>query len=151
MPIPIPVDEDIPLDTDPVFDVDPDDINWDDFMNHIPEPEPEPVDDSIHLIVEIEPTFQGGDPNTTFYRYIMQHLEFPPEAIANGISGRVMVQFVVSSEGIVEMATVIRSVHPVLDKEALRVINSSPRWEPGIQSGKRVKVLFTFPINFVIR
>ena len=151
MPIPVPVDEDIPIDTDPIFDVDPDDINWDDILNHIPKSEPEVIVDTTYIIVEIMPTFAGGNPNTTFYRYIMQNLVFPQEAIDNGISGRVQVRFVINDRGMLEQARIVRSVHPVLDQEALRVINSSPRWEPGIQSGKRVRVQFDFPINFVLR
>ena len=104
----------------------------------------------IFYVVEDMPEFNGGgDPAIEFRRFIAQNLQYPERAAANGIEGRVIVQFAVNSSGKVVDATVVRSVDPDLDKEALRVINSSPEWEPGRQKGKAVDVLFTFPINFV--
>ncbi len=86
-----------------------------------------------------------------FYKYIMSHLRYPELAIQNNISGRVIVKFVVNSSGKLVQAEVMRSVHPDLDNEALRVINSSPAWEPGIQGGHKVNVTFVFPISFELR
>jgi protein TonB len=88
-----------------------------------------------HFIVQIMPKFNGGDPATEFLKYIAGRLEYPPEAVENRVSGKVFVKFVVNSQGYIERAEVLKGVHPVLDQEALRVINSSPRWEPGFQQG----------------
>lgn len=70
------------------------------------------------------------------------------EAIENKIQGRVIVQFVVNKDGSISGAKVVRSVDPDLDKEALRVINSMPKWKPGMQKGEPVSVKFTVPIVF---
>ncbi len=99
---------------------------------------------------EIMPQFNGGDASVEFYKYIYSQLVYPAEAVENRVSGRVIVKFVVNSKGYVERAEILQGVHPSLDQEALRVINSSPRWEPGIQSGRYVNVIFTFPIKFVL-
>lgn len=136
------------------------DINWDPevtpeteyIFEAFPEPEPEKIDpDKERFIAEIMPTFNGGIPNVEFYKYILKHLRYPELAAQNNISGRVSVKFVINPEGRLVNAEVIRSVHPDLDNEALRVINSSPLWEPGIQSGHLVSVTFVFPISFVLQ
>lgn len=145
-----PVDGDVPLP----------DIDWDTEVTsatqvqiqYFPDPETEVIDpDEERFIVEIMPTFDGGVPNVEFYKYILQNLSYPEQAAQNSISGRVIVKFVINPEGRLVNAVVIRSVHPDLDDEALRVINSSPLWEPGIQSGHRVSVTFVFPISFVLQ
>lgn len=121
-------------------------------FSNFPDPEPEKLEpEPERYFVEIMPTFNGGEPGTEFYRYIMSNLNYPESAIQNNISGRVIVKFVINGKGELENAHVIRSVHPDLDNEALRVINSSPRWEPGVQGGRRVGVTFVFPISFVLR
>ena len=108
-----------------------------------------PVDEEVFFIVEEMPTFNGGEPATEFRKYISQNLQFPETASENGTEGRVIVQFAVDSNGKVVDAIVVRGVDPALDKEAVRVTMSSPDWMPGKQRGKAVKVMFTFPINFV--
>ena len=105
----------------------------------------------VFYIVEDMPTFNGGDPATEFKKYIVQNLRYPEIAAENGISGRVIVQFAVNKVGTVVDGKVVRSVDPALDKEAIRVVMTSPKWVPGKQRGKAVKVLFTFPINFVLQ
>jgi periplasmic protein TonB len=99
---------------------------------------------------EIMPQFNGGEASVEFSKYIYGQLKYPAEAVENRVSGRVIIQFVVNSKGYIERAEIIQGVHPSLDQEALRVINSSPRWEPGIQSGRYVNVIFTFPIKFLL-
>lgn len=101
-------------------------------------------------VVDDMPTFNGGDPAQEFRKYIANNLRYPKIAAENGIDGRVIVQFTVNESGKVKDAVAVRSVDPALDKEALRVVMSSPEWKPGKQDGKTVKVLFTFPINFVL-
>lgn len=104
-----------------------------------------------HVVTEIMPRFNDGDPKVEFYKYIHGKLVYPPEAVENHIRGKVTVKFVVNHKGYIERAEILKGVHPSLDEEALRVINSSPRWEPGFQSGHYVNVIYTFPINFKLR
>jgi periplasmic protein TonB len=113
-------------------------------------PEEEAVEEELFYIVEDMPSFQGGDANA-FRTWIQQNLRYPEVAQENGIQGRVFVQFAVNSKGELVDAQVVRGVDPSLDKEALRVVNSSPKWLPGKQRGKPVKVQFTFPIVFVLQ
>ena len=108
-------------------------------------------EEETFYIVEDMPKFNGGDPAVEFRKYIAQNLHYPEIAAENGISGRVIVQFAVNSKGKVVDAVVVAGVDPALDKEAIRVVMSSPPWTPGRQRGKPVKVLFTFPINFVLQ
>lgn len=110
----------------------------------------ETPEEEVFFIVEEMPTFNGDDPAIEFRKYIAKNLVYPIVAAENGISGRVIIQFAVNSKGEVVDVNVVRSVDPALDKEALRLVNSSPKWTPGVQGGEPVKVLFTFPINFVI-
>lgn len=114
------------------------------------DPEEEAAEEEVFIIVEDMPTFQGGDANA-FRTWIQQNLRYPEIAAENGISGKVFVQFAVNSKGEVTDAKVVRGVDPALDKEALRVVKSSPKWIPGKQRGKPVKVQFTFPIVFVLQ
>ena len=108
------------------------------------------VEEEVFYIVEDMPTFNGGDPAPEFRKYIARNLRYPEIEAKKGISGRVIVQFAVNKSGQVVDAIIVRGVDPALDKEAIRVVMSSPKWTPGKQRGKSVKVLFTFPINFVL-
>ena len=105
------------------------------------------ADEEVFFIVEDMPTFQGK-PVDNFRNYIADNIVYPEEAAKNGIEGKVFVQFKVNSSGKVADARIVRGVDPLLDAEALRVIKSSPDWEPGKQRGKKVCVMFTFPIKF---
>jgi protein TonB len=110
------------------------------------------LDDPIPFVnVEEKPLFNGGDPITEFPRYIARNLRYPEIAAENGISGRVIVQFVIDEKGEVVDPVVLRPVDPALDAEAIRVIKTSPRWTPGKQRNKPVKVSYVFPINFVLQ
>lgn len=109
-----------------------------------------PVEEEpVFFIVEEMPSFQGKGEDG-FRQFIAKNLRYPEIAAENGISGRVYVQFAVNSKGQVVDAVVVRGIDPALDQEALRVVTSSPRWEPGRQRGTPVKVQFTFPINFIL-
>jgi protein TonB len=112
--------------------------------------EEEVVEEEVFFIVEDMPSFQGKG-QEGFREWIAQNLRYPEIAAENGISGKVYVQFAVNSKGEIVDAVVVRGVDPALDKEAIRVVMSSPKWEPGKQRGKPVKVQFTFPINFVLQ
>ncbi len=110
------------------------------------EEEEEEEEAQVFFIVENMPEFPGGQ--LELRKHIAQNVKYPEIAKENGIQGKVFVQFVVNQNGEVEDAKVVRGVDPSLDKEAIRVINNLPKWTPGSQRGKPVKVSFTVPINF---
>ncbi len=114
------------------------------------EEEEEADDAEIFFIVEDMPSFQGKGQDG-FRTYIANNLKYPEIAAENGISGKVFVRFVVEPDGSVTHVEVIRGVDPALDAEAVRVVKSSPKWAPGKQRGKPVRVSFTFPISFVLQ
>ena len=145
------VDDDVEIEDDFDFDMEADQDTEYDFTSMMGDDEEEIDEEEVFFIVEDMPTFNGGDPATEFRKYIGQNLRYPEIAAENGISGRVIVQFAVNKVGQVVDAIVVRSVDPALDKEAIRVVMASPKWTPGKQRGKAVKVLFTFPINFVLQ
>lgn len=111
--------------------------------------EKEENEEPIFFIVEEMPEFPGGE--LALRKFIAESLVYPVIAQENGIQGKVYVNFVVGKDGRVSNAVVIRSVDPALDKEALRVINSLPRWKPGLQRGEPVRVSFSVPISFVLK
>ncbi|MGM9761880.1 MAG: energy transducer TonB [Candidatus Cryptobacteroides sp.] len=121
-------------------------------MDYVSEVEEEVVEEESipFTLVEKKPSFMGGDANT-FSAWVNQHLEYPEVARENGVSGRVMLQFTVNPNGSVTDVKVLRGVDPALDKEAVRVISSSPKWEPGRQRDRAVKVIYTFPVVFQLR
>jgi periplasmic protein TonB len=100
--------------------------------------------------VEENATFQGGDLNS-FSTWVKERILYPAMASEAGITGKVFVQFSVNREGHVVDVKVVRSVHPSLDNEAVRVIQSSPRWTPAKQSGTAVKQNFVIPIAFQLQ
>lgn len=114
------------------------------------EEEEEVEEQQIFFIVEEMPSFQGKG-QEGFREWIQQNLRYPEIAAENGISGRVFVRFVVEPNGNVSNVEVVRGVDPALDAEAVRVVSSSPKWEPGKQRGKPVRVAYTFPIVFVLQ
>jgi protein TonB len=102
----------------------------------------------VFFIVEEMPEFPGGD--AALRAYIANSVKYPQIAQENGIQGKVYVNFVVGKDGSISQAKIARGVDPSLDKEALRVVNSLPKWKPGKQGGKPVRVSYTVPINFVL-
>ena len=95
----------------------------------------------------VKPRFQGGDANT-FAKWVSDNLNYPEEAKKDKIAGRVMLQFVVGTDGSVSDVKILRGVHPQLDAEAVRVISSSPQWKPGEVDGEIVAVTYQFPVIF---
>lgn len=122
-----------------------DEASWD-FLDEEIEEESE----EVFFIVEDMPQFNGG-PSDNFRQYIANNLQYPQIAAENNIDGRVYVQFTVDRTGKVTDVVVARGVDPALDKEAVRVVKSSPLWRPGYQRGRPVNVRFTFPIVFVLQ
>lgn len=101
-------------------------------------------------IVEHKPKFQGGDQND-FTKWVFSNIVYPEIAKENGVQGRVILQFTVDKDGSVKNVKVLRGVDSSLDKEAVRVVSSSPKWEPGRQRDKPAKVTFVFPVIFQLR
>lgn len=108
--------------------------------------EEEPEEQTIFEVVENMPEFPGG--NAALMQFLSKNIKYPTIAQENGTQGRVIVQFVVNRDGSVVDPVVVRSVDPYLDKEALRVISTMPKWKPGMQRGKAVRVKYTVPVMF---
>ena len=100
----------------------------------------------IFQVVEEQPMFPGG--MEEMMKFLQQNIKYPIEAQEQGKQGRVIVQFVVNKDGSISNDSVVRSVDPLLDAEALRVVRSMPNWKPGKQRGKEVRVRFTLPVSF---
>ena len=101
-------------------------------------------------LADEKPTFQGGDANK-FSQWVNSNMNYPDEAKEKGIQGRVTLSFTVSSSGKVHGVKVLRGVDPILDNEAVRVVEMSPEWTPGKSDGKPVSVSYTFPVIFKLR
>ena len=98
--------------------------------------------------VDVQPRILNADIQSFVDKWIYKYLEYPREAVKEGIRGRVMVSFVVEADGQITQVEVTRSVHPLLDNEAIRVISASPKWKPGEKSGKKVRVKIVVPVYF---
>lgn len=105
--------------------------------------------DEPFTYVEHMPTFPEGQ--DVMYKFIYERIKYPATARENGISGMVIIQFVVSKEGDIQNAKVVRGIGGGCNEEALRVINEMPRWNPGQHDGRNVPVTFTLPIKFVLQ
>ncbi len=103
-------------------------------------------EETIFHVVEEMPSFPGGDAECM--RFLNKNIKYPTIAQENGIQGRVILQFVVNKDGSIVDVTVARSVDPYLDKEAVRVVKMMPKWKPGKQRGKPVRVKYTLPVMF---
>ena len=100
----------------------------------------------VYDVVEVMPQFPGGQ--TAMLKYIMENIKYPKQIMEEGIQGRVTVSFIVEKDGRVSNVRLLRSVQPSLDKEAIRVVKSMPKWTPGKQNGKPVRVRFNLPVMF---
>ena len=123
-----------------------------DIQDYVEEVHEEVVEEETipFQLVEEKPKFQGGDAND-FTKWVNQRLVYPDVAKENGVQGRVMLQFTVNTDGSVSGVKVLRGVDPSLDKEAVRVVSMSPKWTPGKQRDRKVKVTYTFPVIFQLR
>jgi len=106
-------------------------------------------DAAVFFIVEDMPEFPGGE--IGLRKWVATNIKYPPEAHKTGLKGKVFVRFVVTASGNVDRVEVVKSVDPLLDAEALRVVKMLPRWKPGMQRGRPVSVWYTLPINFQIQ
>lgn len=144
------VDDNTELDDDAeLFDTEFDEDAEIEFQEVEVEEEVVEETEEVFLIVEQMPQFPGGD--AELRKYLATSVKYPVIAQENGIQGRVFVSFVVDKNGNVTNVRVARPFDPNLDKEAVRVVQSMPKWSPGKQRGKAVKVSYTVPINFVLQ
>ncbi len=111
--------------------------------------DPDGDEHQIFVIVEEMPEFYGGE--AALLRWLAKTVVYPTIAIENRISGRVHLKFVVNETGGIEDITVVKGVDPCLDQEAIRVVKQMPKWKPGKQRGKAVKVSYSLPISFQLR
>lgn len=102
------------------------------------------------ILVEEKPKFNGKDANE-FSRWVNQRLDYPQVCIENGVQGRVTLEFTIKADGSLSDIKVLRGVDPALDSEAVRVVQSSPKWTPGRQRDRAVAVTYTFPVIFRLR
>ena len=105
--------------------------------------------DFVFDVVEKMPSFPGG--MKALFDYLKENTEYPAKAVKNKIQGRVIVQFTVDEKGRLSNIKVVKSVDASLNAEAVRVVKSMPRWNPGMQNGKAVKVRYTLPVTFRLR
>lgn len=117
---------------------------------YTPPPPPKPVEEEateeIFVVVEQQPEFPGG--MAALMKFLGDNIKYPVIAQENGIQGRVITNFVVERDGSITDVQVVRGQDPSLDREAVRVIKSMPKWKPGEQRGKTVRVRFTLPVVF---
>ena len=124
-----------------------DNDEWVDIDSYdIVEVEPEPEEEEVFMVVEDQPEFPGG--TAALLEYLRKNIKYPAICRENNIQGRVIVSFVVNKDGGIVDPEVIKGFNPSLDKEALRVISTMPKWKPGYQRGKPVRVKYTVPVNF---
>ena len=113
-------------------------------------PVEEEEEEVVFVVVESMPEFPGGQ--QALFKYLSENVKYPVIAQENGIQGRVICQFVVNKDGSIVDVEVVRSGGDAsLDKEAVRVIKSMPKWKPGKQRGKAVRVKYTLPVNFKLQ
>ena len=121
-----------------------------DYIESAPEEETIEEEAIPFQLVEEKPSFNGGDANE-FSKWVNSRLVYPEIAKENGVQGRVTLQFTVNADGTVSNVKVLRGVDSSLDKEAVRVVSSSPKWKPGKQRDRAVKVTYTVPVIFQLR
>ncbi len=145
------VDDEIKID-DNIINLEDDENLGVEIMDYVEGPEEEVIEEEAipFQLVETKPSFMGGDANQ-FSKWVSQHMVYPEIAKENGVQGRVTLQFTVEADGRVTNVKVVRGVEPSLDKEAVRVVSSSPKWSPGKQRDRAVRVTYTFPVYFQLR
>ena len=146
------VDDDIMVDEDLFIQLEENNQAFEIYDYHTADVEEEEVEEDAipFFVVEQKPSFNKGDANE-FAKWVNARLVYPEIAKENGVQGRVTLQFTVEADGRVSNVHVLRGVDESLDKEAVRVVSSSPKWKPGRQRDRAVKVSYTFPVIFQLR
>jgi periplasmic protein TonB len=144
------VEDDVEVDSDLDFDdVDERTAVDDYYVSRVDVAEEVHVEQEIFTIVEEQPTFPGGEEK--LMEYLGKNISYPPMAKESGIQGTVFVTFVVEPDGSVTNAKILRGIGGGCDEEAVRVVRNMPRWQPGKQRGKPVRVQFNLPIRFILQ
>ena len=145
------VDDDILVEND-IINLEDDANLGVEIIDYVEDVEEEVVEEETipFMFVEEKPKFNGGDANE-FSKWVGRNLVYPEIAKENGVSGRVMLQFTINPDGSLSNIVVLRGVDESLDKEAVRVVSQSPKWTPGRQRDRAVKVSYTFPVIFQLR
>ncbi len=146
------VDDEVQVDDNLFMNLEDDASMGVEIMDYVETVEEEVIEEEAipFQFVEEKPSFMGGDANA-FSKWVNERLVYPEIAKENGVSGRVTLQFTVNTDGSVSNIKVLRGVDPSLDKEAVRVVSMSPKWTPGKQRDRAVKVTYTFPVIFQLR
>ena len=142
------VSNDQKIETNIVFADDADD--FDDFEIVIEEKEEEIEEEEIFVNAEEMPTFQGGD-LSKFRNWVQSNVKYPQIALENGIQGNVVIKFVVEKDGKLSNIQVLQSPDKTLSEAAIAVLQKSPKWKPGKQRNKPVRVTYTLPVSFRIQ
>ena len=106
-------------------------------------------DTTIYHFVDIKAEFVGGE--KALIKWLNDNIIFPPECAEMGIQGRTYVKFVVEKDGSITNAEVVRGIHPILDREAIRLVKAMPKWEPAIKDNKIVRSYFILPVSFILK
>lgn len=109
----------------------------------------EAPDNTSSAQLDTEPKFKGGD-LTKFAYWVQEQIEYPQEAFSQGIGGKVVAEFFIEKDGSVTFSKILESPNEILSKEVEHVIKLSPKWEPAIQKGQKVRVKFAIPVAFAI-
>jgi protein TonB len=143
------VEDDVEVEDDLDIDVEADDAT--EFEEYIPpeEEEEEVEEQQIFQVVENMPEFPGG--RGALMKYLATNIKYPPYAKEAGIQGRVFINFVVETDGSITAVKVLRGIGGGCDEEAIRVVKSMPKWKPGMQRGKPVRVSFNLPVKFTLQ
>lgn len=143
------VEDDIEVEEDIIIDIEADEET--EVEEYVPvEVEEEVVEEApIFMVVESMPEFPGGTEN--LYKYLGENIKYPQMAKESGIQGIVYVTFVVEKDGSVTDVLVLRGIGGGCDEEAIRVVESMPKWNPGKQRGKSVRVQYNLPVKFILQ
>ncbi len=143
------VEDDVEVEDDLDIDVEADDAT--EFEEYVPpeEDEEEVEEQQIFQVVENMPEFPGG--RAALMKYLASNIKYPPYAKEAGIQGRVFINFVVETNGNITNVKVLRGIGGGCDEEAIRVVKSMPKWSPGMQRGKPVRVSFNLPVKFTLQ
>ncbi|KGN83136.1 hypothetical protein HW49_00480 [Porphyromonadaceae bacterium COT-184 OH4590] len=123
-------------------------VNVDDYQEVVQEPV-EKEDRQVYTWVQVKPSFPGGE--DARLKWLQDNLVYPSQAAEANIQGLVQVGFVVEKDGSITDVKIVKGVHSLLDREAIRLVKSMPRWIPGKQNGNTVRAYFTQPIRFILK
>lgn len=143
------VENEADVEDDIIIDVEADDDTEVEEYTPMVTDEEEVEEEKIFMVVEEQPSFPGGE--QARMRYLSNNIEYPQLARESGIQGTVYVTFVVEKDGSVTDVRVLRGIGGGADEEAIRVVKEMPKWEPGMQRGKPVRVQFNMPIRFTLQ